>query len=167
MVGVGLLSRIIGVDKTEIEEIRRELSDMKVKLAKIEAVVPQLAAATKDLRERQKLLEKSLSDKADRWAVEALDRELSLLENHVKVLSEVVSSEIERKRAVMEVSRGENPEEVLIELLRRGVDTPTELSKAFPYGNKTLYELLDRLIAKKKVRKLKRGRRVHYVLTEE
>lgn len=64
------------------------------------------------------------------------------------------------------LSGNEAKKELILQLIREGYNTPKELKAMAPFGNKKLYAILKRLEAKGKLRKLRKKRRVHYVLVE-
>ena len=97
-----------------------------------------------------------------------MERELESLSKLVMI----VYDKLKELEAYSEVSLGESldpeSEEVLVlDLIRQGYTSPSELVSRLKMGNKKLYEILKRLEAKGKVRKLRKGKKVHYVLVEE
>ena len=97
------------------------------------------------------------------------------MERELESLSKLVMAvydKIKDLEVVEEFSLGEsldkNEEELLVlDYLRQGYTSPSELVSRLKMGNKKLYEILKRLEAKGKVRKLRKGKKVHYVLVED
>ncbi|WP_460041891.1 hypothetical protein, partial [Thermococcus atlanticus] len=110
-------------------------------------------------------IQKGLESKADK---KEMERELESLSKLVMV----VYDKIKELETVNQLSLGEsldrNEEELLVlDYLRQGYGSPSELLSRLKFGNKKLYAILKRLEAKGKVRKLRKGKRVYYVLVEE
>jgi len=97
-----------------------------------------------------------------------MERELESLSRLVMA----VYDKIKELETVSQLSLGEsldkNEEELLVlDYLRQGYGSPSELLSRLKFGNKKLYAILKRLEAKGKVRKVRKGKRVYYVLVEE
>jgi len=148
---VGLREWILGPYAKDLEELKSE--------------VKNLAKDYQDTLKELLKIQRALEDKADKKAVE---RELESLSKLVMI----VYDKLKELEAYSEVSLGESldpeSEEVLVlDLIRQGYTSPSELVSRLKMGNKKLYEILKRLEAKGKVRKLRKGKKVHYVLVEE
>lgn len=162
---MGFRSWLLGIDPREIKELSREMESLKEETRNLKVLVGKLIEEhTKTLRELIKL-QKALEDKADK---KAMERELESLSKLVMA----VYDKIKELEEVSEVSLGESldpeSEEILVlDLIRQGYTSPSELISRLKFGNKKLYTILKRLEAKGKVRKLRKKRRVHYVLAED
>ena len=162
---MGFRSWLLGIDPREIKELSREMESLKEETRNLKVLVGKLIEEhTKTLREIIKL-QKALEDKADK---KAMERELESLSKLVMA----VYDKIKELEEVSEVSLGESldpeSEEILVlDLIRQGYTSPSELISRLKFGNKKLYAILKRLEAKGKVRKLRKKRRVHYVLAED
>ena len=148
---MGLREWILGPYAKDLEELKSE--------------VKNLAKDYQDTLKELLKIQRALEDKADKKAVE---RELESLSKLVMI----VYDKLKELEAYSEVSLGESldpeSEEVLVlDLIRQGYTSPSELVSRLKMGNKKLYEILKRLEAKGKVRKLRKGKKVHYVLIEE
>ena len=148
---MGLREWILGPYAKDLEELKSE--------------VKNLAKDYQDTLKELLKIQRALEDKADKKAVE---RELESLSKLVMI----VYDKLKELEAYSEVSLGESldpeSEEVLVlDLIRQGYTSPSELVSRLKMGNKKLYEILKRLEAKGKVRKLRKGKKVHYVLVEE
>ena len=148
---MGLREWILGPYAKDLEELKSE--------------VKNLAQGYQDTLKELLKIQRALEDKADKKAVE---RELESLSKLVMI----VYDKLKELEAYSEVSLGESldpeSEEVLVlDLIRQGYTSPSELVSRLKMGNKKLYEILKRLEAKGKVRKLRKGKKVHYVLVEE
>ena len=138
------------------------------KIDKIEALESEVKALTNEYQDILKELleiQKALEDKADK---KIMERELESLSKLVMA----VYDKIKDLEVVEEFSLGEsldkNEEELLVlDYLRQGYTSPSELVSRLKMGNKKLYEILKRLEAKGKVRKLRKKKKVHYVLVED
>jgi len=155
---MGLRSWILGPYAKDLEELKDEVKTLQVKM-------DELSKDYQDMLKELLKIQKTLEDKADKKAVE---RELESLSKLVMI----VYDKLKDLEAYSEVSLGEsldkNGEEILVlDYLRQGYTSPSELVFRLKMGNKKLYAILKRLEAKGKVRKLRKGKKVHYVLVEE
>lgn len=155
---LGLRSWILGDYAKRLENLEGEVKDLRQK-------VDELARGYQDILKELLQIQKGLESKADK---KEMERELESLSKLVMV----VYDKIKELETVNQLSLGEsldrNEEELLVlDYLRQGYGSPSELLSRLKFGNKKLYAILKRLEAKGKVRKLRKGKRVYYVLVEE
>ena len=155
---LGIRSWILGDYAKRLEGLEKEVKDLRQK-------VDDLARGYQDILKELLQLQKSLEAKADKKETEGELESLSKL-----VMA--VYDKIKEMETVNQLSLGEsldkNEEELLVlDYLRQGYSSPSELLSRLKFGNKKLYAILKRLKAKGKVRKLRKGKRVYYVLIEE
>ena len=155
---MGLRSWILG-------DYAKDLQRLEERVKTLEAKVNDLAKFNQDTLKELLQLQKNLEAKADKREVE---RELESLSKLVMA----VYDKIKELEAYSEFSPGESldpeSEEILVlDLIRQGYTSPSELVSRLKFGNKKLYAILKRLEAKGKLRKLRKKRKVHYVLIED
>jgi len=106
-----------------------------------------------------------LEDKADK---KIMERELESLSKLVMaVYDKLKDLEAYSEYSTVEKLESKDKEILVLDYLRQGYTSPSELVSHLKMGNKKLYEILKRLEAKEKVRKLRKGKKVHDVLLEE
>ena len=155
---LGLRSWLLGDYAKRLGDLEGEVKDLRQK-------VDDLARGYQDILKELLQLQKGLEAKADKKETE---RELESLSRLVMA----VYDKIKELETVNQLALGEsldkNEEELLVlDYLRQGYGSPSELLSRLKFGNKKLYAILKRLEAKGKVRKVRKGRRVYYVLVEE
>lgn len=156
---------LLGPYAYEIALLKKELESLKAEINGLRFLLDKTQETNTHILKELIKLQKALEDKADKKAVE---RELESLSKLVMA----VYDKIKELEEVSEVSLGESldpeSEEILVlDLIRQGYTSPSELISRLKFGNKKLYAILKRLEAKGKVRKLRKKRRVHYVLAED
>jgi len=155
-----IIKRLLGFDIEEIKTLQYKQELLELKINEIEK---RLEKAEEELKE----LRKDLKDKVSRESIKYIERELSTIRNLTEALSTYVLHEKEAQESLMEHSSEENLEEVILSLIRSGYDTPSDIIKRVHAGTGRIYEVLERLQAKKKIRKIKKGKRTHYIIIEE
>lgn len=154
---MGLRSWILG-------DYVKELQQLEERVKTLEEKVNDLGKSQEETLRELLQLQKSLEEKANR---KDMERELESLSKLVMA----VYDKLKELEAYSEFSPGESldpeSEEILVlDLIRQGYTSPSELVSRLKFGNKKLYAILKRLEAKGKLRKLRKKRKVHYVLVE-
>ena len=142
-----------------------KLQALEGEVKTLESEVKALANGYQDILRELLRIQQILEAKADK---KVMERELESLSKLVMA----VYDKIKELETVNQLSLGESldqkEEELLVlDYLRQGYGSPSELVSRLKFGNKKLYAILKRLEAKGKVRKLRKGKRVYYVLVEE
>lgn len=163
---VGLRKLILGFDPDELHEL-------KTALIRIENIEKEI----REVKEHMKELQRLLNDKADKQAVDLLSK---MLETERKIVDSLEQElkEIKLKFDTLELSSelAESHkvsiddfelEERLIKLISQGHNSPTELIRMLGISADKLYQIINRLIASRRIKKIKKGRKVYYVLVEE
>jgi len=155
---LGFREWILGPYAKDLEELKSEVKDLKENYHNVRDDIQDIL---KQLLEIQRALE----DKADK---KTMERELESLSKLVMA----VYDKLKDLEAYSEVSLGESldqkDEELLVlDLLRQGYTSPSELVSRLKFGNKKLYAILKRLEAQGKVRKLRKKKKVYYVIVED
>jgi len=161
---VGIRSWLLKPYLEALESQSKELLNLKDEVKGLQEKVDDLANGYQDILKELLQLQKSLETKADKKETE---RELESLSKLVMA----VYDKIKELETVNQLSLGEsldkNEEELLVlDYLRQGYGSPSELLSRLKFGNKKLYAILRRLEAKGKVRKVRKGKRVYYMLVE-
>jgi hypothetical protein len=162
---VGLRSWILGPYIRDLERLSQETKELKAEVMELKGKLEDLAKFHQDTLKELIEVRKALEGKADK---KEMERELESLSKLVMA----VYDKLKELETYSELSPGESldpeSEEVLVlDLIRQGYTSPSELVSRLKMGNKKLYDILKRLEAKGKLRKLRKKRRVHYVLVEE
>lgn len=161
---MGIRSWLLKPYLEALESQSKELLNLKDEVKGLQEKVDDLANGYQDILKELLQLQKSLETKADKKETE---RELESLSKLVMA----VYDKIKELETVNQLSLGEsldkNEEELLVlDYLRQGYGSPSELLSRLKFGNKKLYAILRRLEAKGKVRKVRKGKRVYYMLVE-
>jgi chromosome segregation ATPase len=162
---VGLRSWILGPYIRDLERLSQETKELKAEVRELKGKLEDLAKFHQDTLKELIEVRKALEAKADK---KEMERELESLSKLVMA----VYDKLKELETYSEFSPGESldpeSEEVLVlDLIRQGYTSPSELVSRLKMGNKKLYAILKRLEAKGKLRKLRKKRRVHYILVEE
>jgi len=162
---LGLREWIIGPYAEEVNRLREEIQTLKSEVKALRFLVNDLQKTDVNTLKELIRIQKALENKADK---KAMERELESLSKLVMA----VYDKLKDLEAYSEVSLGESldpeSEEILVlDLIRQGYTSPSELVSRLKFGNKKLYAILKRLEAKGKLRKLRKKHRVHYVLVGE
>ena len=162
---MGLREWIIGPYAEEVNRLREEIQTLKSEVKALRFLVNDLQKTDVNTLKELIRIQKALENKADK---KAMERELESLSKLVMA----VYDKLKDLEAYSEVSLGESldpeSEEILVlDLIRQGYTSPSELVSRLKFGNKKLYAILKRLEAKGKLRKLRKKHRVHYVLVGE
>ena len=154
---MGLRSWILG-------DYAKDLQRLEERVRVLEGRVNDLTKFNQDTLKELFQLQKSLEAKADKKEV---DKELESLSRLVMAMYD----KLKELESVPELSSLEslepNEKELLVlDYIRRGEGSPSKLLSRLQISSRDLYDILKRLEAKGKVRKLRKGRRVYYVLVE-
>jgi len=163
---VGLRKWVLGFDPDEFHELKTAI----IRISNIEKEI-------QEVKEHIKELQRSLNDKADKQTVDLLSKMLETDRKIVDSLEEELK-EIKLKFGALElyseISETQKVpiddfelEERIIELISKGYDSPTELMRRIGISADKLYQIINRLITSRRIKKIKKGRRVHYVPVEE
>ena len=155
-----LLEKLFGVNPDKIKELETNLFIIQEKITALEKTQDLLLNEMKNLR-------KDLTDKASKETLRQIERELSEVGNLIQLLSVYVLHEKEAVEGPSINSEVESLENIILNLIKSGYDTPSSLIHKVNVGTGKLYEVLNHLIAKKKLRKIKKGKRVYYVVVED
>jgi len=163
---VGLRKWILGFDPDEFNEL-------KTALIRVENIEKEI----QEVKERIKELQRLLNDKADRQTVDLLSK---MLETERKIVDSLEKElkEVKLKFDTLELSSELSEiqkvpiddfelEERVIKLISQGHNSPTELIRMLGISADKLYQIINRLITSRRVKKIKKGRKVYYILVEE
>ncbi|MFA4647233.1 hypothetical protein P8X24_08300 [Pyrococcus kukulkanii] len=115
-----------------------------------------------------------LNDKADKQALDLLSQVLETERKIVDSLEQKVK-EIKLKFETLELSTEVQKvqvddfelEERLVKLISQGHNSPTELIRMLGISADKHYQIINRLITERRIKKIRKGRKVYYILTEE
>ena len=163
---VGLRKWILGFDPDEFHEL-------KTAFIRIENIEKEI----QEVKEHIKELQRSLNDKADRQTVDLLSK---MLETERKIVDSLENEikEVKLKFGTIELSSefyetqkvpidDFELEERVIKLISQGHNSPTELIRMLGISADKLYQIINRLITSRRIKKIKKGRKVYYILIEE
>lgn len=155
---MGLRSWILGPYAKDLERLSQEVKDLRAKVGNLANEYHQL------LRDLLKLQE-SLEGKANKKEVE---RELESLSKLVMaVYDRLKDLEASAEYSSMEKLEPKEKEILVLNLLRQGYGSPSEILSKLEISSRELYEILKRLEEKRKIGKLRKGRKVYYYIIEE
>jgi len=143
------------------------LGDYVKKIDKIEVLEGEVKALTKgyqDILKNLLKIQRALEDKADKKIVE---RELESLSKLVMtVYDKLKDLEAYSEYSTVEKLESKDKEILVLNLLRQGYASPSEILSRLEISSRELYEVLKRLEEKKKIGKFRKGRKVHYYVIE-
>jgi len=143
---VGLRKWILGFDPDEFHELKTAI----IRISNIEKEI-------QEVKEHIKEVQKSLNDKA---SLEEELKEIKLKFGTLELYSEISETQ---KVPIDDFEL----EERIIELISKGYDSPTELIRMLGISADKLYKIINQLITTRRIKKIKKRRRVHYVPVEE
>ena len=163
---MGLRKWILGFDPDEFNEL-------KTGFIRIENIEKEI----QEVKERIKELQRLLNDKADRQSVDLLSK---MLETERKIVDSLEKElkEVKLKFDTMELSSelyetqkvpidDFELEERVIKLISQGHNSPTELIHMLGISADKLYKVINQLITSRRIKKIRKGRKVYYILIEE
>lgn len=160
---------LVGLREWILKPYVQDLQELKSKLTNLEAQVQEvnqrLAKVEAELYELNK-------NKADKERLRLIEKELEQVENITGYLFDTLRdlsrlAEAEEKGSGSEHSGTiMSEEELLLELIRRGYDSPRNLAKKAKIGVGRMYEILERLEAEGKIRTIKKGRKKKIIIIE-
>ncbi|RLF81989.1 hypothetical protein DRN38_01180 [Thermococci archaeon] len=162
---MGIRRWLLGFNPEDLKEWIPKVQSLEAEVKDLRQKIEELVKANQDMLKQLLQIQRDLENKADK---KAMERELESLSKLVMA----VYDKLKDLESYSEVSLGESldqkDEELLVlNLLRQGYTSPSELLSRLKMSNKRLYAILKRLEAQGKVRKLRKKRRVHYVLIED
>jgi uncharacterized membrane protein len=169
---MGLRAWLLGMDPEEVKALAYHVQELEKEVIQLKAQVRGLTEvqtrALKDLLRIQANMDKlrdKLENKADKKEV---DKEFESLSRLVMA----VYDKLKELESVSELSSLEslesNEKELLVlDYIRRGEGSPSKLLSRLQLSSRELYDILRRLEKKKKIGKVRKGRKVYYVLIEE
>jgi len=143
-----------------------ELGNLEERFDKIDAKLASIEARVMDLYSK-------LDNKADKDRLRNIERELEHVENITDYLFNALKDLRNYAIAQNEGSGSEqsgtlkSDEELVLELIRQGNNSPRNIARKLKIGVGRLYEILERLEAENKVRRIKKGRREKLILIED
>jgi len=149
---MGLRKWLLGFDPGEFEARLRDLE------SKIEKATNILDSLKEELNELRK-------DKADIEVVRSIEERLSRLDNLINELRSVLTAKFMGKKGGKELSMADKCDLVL-NLIKSGVNTSSELRKFVPFSVRELHRVLKRLEELSAIRHVKRGRTKYYYVIE-
>lgn len=163
---VGLRKWILGFDPDEFHELKTAI----IRISNIEKEI-------QEVKEHIKEVQRSLNDKADKQTVDLLSKMLETDRKIVDSLEEELK-EIKLKFGTLELYSELSEtqkvpiddfelEERLIKLISQGHNSPTELIHMLGISADKLYKVINQLITSRRIKKIKKGRKVYYILVEE
>jgi len=144
------------------------LGEYAKKIDKIEALegeVKALANGYQDVLKELLEIQRALENKADK---KSMERELESLSKLVMaVYDKLKDLEAYSDYSTVEKLESKDKDILVLNLLRQGYTSPSEILSRLEISSRELYEVLKRLEEKKKIGKFRKGRKVHYYIIEE
>lgn len=153
---------IMGLREWITRPYLKRLEILEAKVAEIDKKVEALRGEVLELHK----------EKADKERLRLIEKELESIENLNAYIFEALKDLRRYAEAEVEGSGpepGENQiseEELIIELIKQGYDSPKNLAKKAHIGVGRLYEILKRLEAENRIRTIKKGRRKKIIVVE-
>jgi len=155
---MGLRSWLFGFNPNDVKAL-------KEKVLFLENEVKDLAKAHQDTLKQLLEIQRALENKADK---KTMERELESLSKLVMaVYDKLKDLEAYSEYSTMEKLESKDKEILVLNLLRQGYTSPSEILSKLEISSRELYEILKRLEEKKKIGKFRKGRKVHYYIIEE
>jgi len=155
---MGLRSWLFGFNPNDVKAL-------KEKVLFLENEVKDLAKAHQDTLKQLLEIQRALENKADK---KTMERELESLSKLVMaVYDKLKDLEAYSEYSTMEKLESKDKEILVLNLLRQGYTSPSEILSKLEISSRELYEILKHLEEKKKIGKFRKGRRVHYYIIEE
>jgi len=169
---LSLRSWILGIDPNEVRALINRVHELEKETITLKAEIKALSQlygrTFKDLLRLQKSMEdvwEKVDNKADK---KSMERELESLSKLVMaVYDKLKDLEAYSDYSTMEKLESKDKDILVLNLLRQGYTSPSEILSRLEISSRELYEVLKRLEEKKKIGKFRKGRKVHYYITEE
>ncbi len=156
---MGIAKLILGFDKSDLEDTHMRLDSLEQAvrrlqeaLERLEGEVARLEAAiggsVREIRSEQLQF------------VEALEERFAEIEDSLQELSRIVSS-------AQEGEEQDSIEEIVLEAIRSGKTTPTEIIETTGLPKNRVYSALRRLVESGVLYKQREGRHVHYYIAQD
>ena len=155
---VGLREWILGFNPDDVKAL-------KEKVQFLENEVRDLAKAHQDTLKQLLEIQRALENKADKQAMENEWKSLSKLV--MAIYDKLKDLEAYSDYSTMEKLESKDKDILVLNLLRQGYTSPSEILSRLEISSRELYEILKRLEEKKKIGKFRKGRKVHYYIIEE
>jgi len=154
---MGLREWILGPYAKDLEELKSEVKDLKENYHNVRDDIQNIL---KNLLEIQRTLE----NKADK---KTMERELESLSKLVMaVYDKLKDLEAYSDYSTMEKLESKDKDILVLNLLRQGYTSPSEILSRLEISSRELYEVLKRLEEKKKIGKFRKDHKVHYYVIE-
>jgi len=156
----------VGIRSWLLKPLNERLTQLDAEIKKVNDRIDNLELQVMDLKAR-------FDDKADKERLRLIERELEQVENLTKYLFDTLRDLQRYAMSEIEGSSSEprenqkSEEEVIIELIRQGYDSPKNLAKKAKIGVGRMYEILERLEKENRVRTIKKGRKRKIIVIEE
>jgi uncharacterized membrane protein len=146
---------LLGFDPKEFKELKERLSLLESKVEKANTLIESLKEELNELYE----------SKADTESVKSLENKLSQLDNLINELRVVLTAKSKSKRCLMELST-EDKYDLVLNLIKKGVNTSSELRKHVPFSVRELHKVLRKLEELSAIGHVKKGRTKYYYVVE-
>lgn len=159
---MGIRRRLLGFDPRDLKDIKLKLTNLE---AQVREVNERLARVEGEILELHK-------NKADKERLRLIEKEVESLENLNRYIFDTLNDLRNAVYAEVEGSGSEprenqkSEEEVIIELIRQGYDSPKNLARKAGIGVGRLYEILERLEKENRIRTIKKGRKKKIIVIE-
>jgi len=163
---MGIRSWLLKPYLETLEAQSKELSNLKARVGTLEAELKALKEDNIRVRDELREVLKALNEKADKADIQDLRLRLnSLMKTLDGLIMKIESLEIGLQGDHL-LTDDEAKKELILRLIREGYNTPKELKTMVPFGNKKLYEVLKELEHEGLIKKLKKKRKVVFVIEE-
>ena len=152
---MGFRKWLLGFDPKEFEDVKRRLEDLESKVEKANTIVESMRRELKELYE----------SKADIRLVKSLEDKLSRLDNLVNELKSILTVKSRGRSSSIELSTTDKYDLVL-NLIKEGVNTSSELRKHVPFSVSELHKVLKELEELSAIGHVKKGRTKYYYVIE-
>lgn len=133
--------------------------------ARLAAMESRLEESSKILQSLKEDLDKLKESKADVKYVQSIEEQLSNLDNLINSMIKVIGTRRRDKKVEIDVSTSDK-HQLVLELIRKGVNTSSELRKHVSFSVRELYEILNDLEKLSMIGHIKEGRKKRYYVIE-
>ncbi len=149
---MGLRKWLLGFDP---KELKSRLDTLESKVESISKTLISLRTDINELRRR----------KADIEIVKSLEDKLSQLDNLINELKSTLTAKMADIRGEGELST-KDKYDLVLNLIRKGINTSSELRKHVPFSVRELHQILKRLEELSVIGHVKKGRTKYYYVIE-
>ena len=152
---MGFRKWLLGFDPEEFKEVKARLKDLESKVEKASIIIETMKDELNTL----------YASKADIKLVKSIENRLSQLDNLVNELRTALATESKDKKVEKGLST-EDKYDLVLNLIKKGINTSSELRKHVPFSVRELHKILKGLEELSVIGHIKKGRTKYYYVIE-